>query len=50
MAEWRPWRPRQQTFKDFSGIHADRAIVVDVYADWCVACQPIGHHYFKAPT
>ncbi len=28
---------------------ADRAIVVDVYADWCVACQPIEHRILKAP-
>lgn len=28
---------------------ADRAIVVDVYADWCVACQPIEHRILKSP-
>lgn len=25
----------------------DRAVVVDVYADWCVACQPIEHRILK---
>lgn len=28
----------------------DRAIVIDVYADWCVACQPIEHRILKAET
>lgn len=26
----------------------DRAIVIDVYADWCVACQPIEHRILKS--
>ena len=21
-----------------------KAVIVDIYADWCVACQPIEHH------
>ena len=25
----------------------DRGIVIDVYADWCVACQPIEHRILK---
>lgn len=24
-----------------------QAVVIDVYADWCVACQPIEHHILK---
>ncbi|MEB3766871.1 protein-disulfide reductase DsbD [Acinetobacter sp. MD2] len=27
----------------------DQAIVVDVYADWCTACQPIEHHILTQP-
>ncbi|WP_326518014.1 protein-disulfide reductase DsbD [Acinetobacter sp. CAAS 2-6] len=29
---------------------AGRAIVIDVYADWCVACQPIEHRILKSST
>ena len=25
----------------------DRMVVIDVYADWCVACQPIEHRILK---
>ena len=28
---------------------ANQNIVIDVYADWCVACQPIEHKILKAP-
>ena len=27
---------------------ADQAIIIDVYADWCVACQPIEHRVLKS--
>lgn len=27
----------------------DQAIVIDVYADWCVACQPIEHGVLRSP-
>ena len=27
----------------------DRPVVIDVYADWCVACQPIEHGILKSP-
>ncbi|ENX35981.1 hypothetical protein F889_00680 [Acinetobacter colistiniresistens] len=40
-----------QTAAEFQQIlaHApkDRGIVIDVYADWCVACQPIEHRILK---
>ena len=26
-----------------------KPIIIDVYADWCVACQPIEHRILKAP-
>ena len=41
-----------QTAAEFQQILAqapkDRAIVIDVYADWCVACQPIEHRILKS--
>lgn len=41
-----------QTTAEFQQILAqapkDRAIVIDVYADWCVACQPIEHRILKS--
>lgn len=40
-----------QTADEFQQILAnapkDRGIVIDVYADWCVACQPIEHRILK---
>ena len=27
---------------------ADQAIIIDVYADWCIACQPIEHRVLKS--
>ena len=29
-------------------VPANQAIVIDVYADWCVACQPIEHRILKS--
>ena len=41
-----------KTADDFNRIMAqlpkDRPIVIDVYADWCVACQPIEHGILKS--
>lgn len=41
-----------QTAAEFQQILAqapkDRGIVIDVYADWCVACQPIEHRVLKS--
>ncbi|QDK99384.1 protein-disulfide reductase DsbD [Acinetobacter tandoii] len=41
-----------QTATEFQQILAqapkDRGIVIDVYADWCVACQPIEHRILKS--
>ena len=41
-----------QTAAEFQQILAqapkDRGIVIDVYADWCVACQPIEHRILKS--
>ncbi|MFT4020387.1 MAG: protein-disulfide reductase DsbD [Acinetobacter sp.] len=40
-----------KTAKDFQQLLAkaphDQAVIVDVYADWCVACQPIEHQVLK---
>lgn len=47
LAEWHV----ATTAADFERILAnapkDRQIVIDVYADWCVACQPIEHRILK---
>lgn len=47
LAEWHV----ATTAADFERILAnapkDQAIVIDVYADWCVACQPIEHRVLK---
>ncbi len=41
-----------QTAAEFQQILAqapkDRGIVIDAYADWCVACQPIEHRILKS--
>lgn len=41
-----------QTAAEFQQLLAqapqDRGIVIDVYADWCVACQPIEHRILKS--
>ena len=49
MAEWHIATTAADFEKILAAAPADRAIVVDVYADWCVACQPIEHRILKAP-
>ncbi|EXT38533.1 protein-disulfide reductase DsbD, partial [Acinetobacter sp. 25977_8] len=49
MAEWHVATTAADFQKILAAAPADRAIVVDVYADWCVACQPIEHRILKAP-
>lgn len=48
MAEWHVATTAADFQKILAAAPADRAIVVDVYADWCVACQPIEHRILKA--
>ncbi|ENU10889.1 protein-disulfide reductase DsbD [Acinetobacter calcoaceticus] len=49
MAEWHVAASAADFQKILAAAPTDRAIVVDVYADWCVACQPIEHRILKAP-
>ncbi|WP_415871501.1 protein-disulfide reductase DsbD [Acinetobacter pittii] len=49
MAEWHIATTAADFEKFLAAAPTDRAIVVDVYADWCVACQPIEHRILKAP-
>ncbi|MBO9531060.1 MAG: thioredoxin family protein, partial [Acinetobacter oleivorans] len=49
MAEWHVATSAADFQKILAAAPTDRAIVVDVYADWCVACQPIEHRILKAP-
>ncbi|MDT1913515.1 thiol:disulfide interchange protein, partial [Acinetobacter baumannii] len=48
MAEWHVATTAADFQKILVAAPADRPIVVDVYADWCVACQPIEHRILKA--
>lgn len=48
MAEWHVATTAAGFQKILVAAPADRPIVVDVYADWCVACQPIEHRILKA--
>lgn len=49
MAEWHIATTAADFKKILAAAPRDRAIVVDVYADWCVACQPIEHRILKSP-
>lgn len=49
MAEWHIATTASDFEKILAAAPTDRAIVVDVYADWCVACQPIEHRILKSP-
>ncbi|WP_087089759.1 protein-disulfide reductase DsbD [Acinetobacter pittii] len=49
MAEWHIATTATDFEKILAAAPTDRAIVVDVYADWCVACQPIEHRILKSP-
>lgn len=49
MAEWHIATTAADFEKILAAAPTDRAIVVDVYADWCVACQPIEHRILKSP-
>lgn len=49
MAEWHIATTAADFEKILAAAPTDRAIVVDVYADWCIACQPIEHRILKSP-
>ena len=47
LAEWHVANSADQFNQILASAPTDRMIVIDVYADWCVACQPIEHRILK---
>lgn len=47
LAEWHIARTADEFQQILANAPQDRGIVIDVYADWCVACQPIEHRILK---
>lgn len=47
LATWHIARTADEFEQLLSTAPKDQMIVVDVYADWCVACQPIEHRILK---
>ena len=48
MAQWHVAKTAAEFEQILSAAPAHQAIVIDVYADWCVACQPIEHRILNA--
>lgn len=47
LAEWHVAHTADEFRQILARAPKDRGIVIDVYADWCVACQPIEHRILK---
>ena len=47
LATWHIARTADEFEQLLATAPKDQMIVVDVYADWCVACQPIEHRILK---
>lgn len=47
LSEWHVARTAVEFQQILANAPKDRAIIIDVYADWCVACQPIEHRILK---
>ena len=47
LAEWHAAHTADEFQQILAHAPKDRGIVIDVYADWCVACQPIEHRILK---
>lgn len=47
LAEWHVAHTADEFQQILAHAPKDRGIVIDVYADWCVACQPIEHRILK---
>jgi thioredoxin:protein disulfide reductase len=47
-ASWHVAKTADQFQQLLSSVPSQQAIVIDVYADWCVACQPIEHRVLKS--
>ncbi len=46
-SDWHVAQSAEQFRQLLANAPKNRAVVVDVYADWCVACQPIEHGILK---
>lgn len=47
-ASWHVAKTADEFKQLLNRVPANQAIVIDVYADWCVACQPIEHRILKS--
>jgi len=47
-ASWHVAKTANEFQHILAKVPADQAIIIDVYADWCVACQPIEHRVLKS--
>lgn len=47
-AQWQVAKTAAEFQQILAQAPKDRGIVIDVYADWCVACQPIEHRILKS--
>lgn len=47
-AQWQVAKTAAEFQQILAQVPKDRGIVIDVYADWCVACQPIEHRILKS--
>jgi thiol:disulfide interchange protein DsbD len=47
-ANWHVAKTADEFQQLLSRVPSRQAIVIDVYADWCVACQPIEHRVLKS--
>ncbi|RLZ10298.1 protein-disulfide reductase DsbD [Acinetobacter sp. 2JN-4] len=47
LAEWHVAKTAEQFQQVLANTPKGRGIIIDVYADWCVACQPIEHRILK---
>lgn len=49
IAQWHVAQTAQQFQQLLAQAPPNKKIIIDVYADWCVACQPIEHRILKHP-
>lgn len=47
-ASWHVAKTADEFQHILANVPANQAIIIDVYADWCVACQPIEHRVLKS--
>lgn len=47
-ASWHVAKTANEFQQLLASVPSNQAVVIDVYADWCVACQPIEHQVLKS--